>query len=684
MKRVIVGIAFAISTLSLNAQEYPKEEIDISQIADELYGIPDEELDYEDLYENLVQLLAHPIDLNKGTQEDFRMLNVLTESQIKALLHHRETQGNIISVYELQAIPGFDLPTVQKIAPFVTVKEFGSTIDASFLKRVKKESTTYFLTRYERTLQPKAGHKTETEGASRFKGTPEKIYARFRSSRPGDFSFGFTVEKDAGEAWRWSPSTKHYGMDYVSFHAQIQNKGRLKNFIIGDYQCQFGQGLMLGGVFGMGKGGETITSIRRSNIGLLPYTSAYEAGAMSGMAFTFQATKKISITTLFSNNKKDGSMSSTGQDDIISSFQYTGLHRNEKELEKRKAIGERNVAGIIQYKHGALDAGLMYHATLFDAPVERAATAYNQFAFSGDANYNLGLYINYSIQNVAFFSELARSAKGGQASTAGVLLNLSSRLELSVLYRKYDRNFYTFYTSGFGEGSTTQNEQGIYWGWKYTFSRRYGFSGYFDLFRFPWLRFRSYAPSDGYEWLLRFSYAPSRNVKIFLQAREEVKSRNIEEASSTLYKLAQGKKNNYWISLDYSPHAMFRLKSKAQFSTFAINAVTTRGLALIQDLQIDFGRMKVTMRYALFDTDDYDNRQYSYENDVWLAYSLPAYAGAGVRKMIVAEYKVSKRLSIAVRYAHIRYTNQSSIGNGLDRIEGDTRNDVKAQVVIRL
>ncbi|MFI5135500.1 MAG: hypothetical protein ACHQD9_06580, partial [Chitinophagales bacterium] len=37
-------------------------------------------------------------------------------------------------------------------------------------------------------------------------------------------------------------------------YLQVQNKGKIKNLIIGDFQNQFGQGLTLGGAFAMGKG----------------------------------------------------------------------------------------------------------------------------------------------------------------------------------------------------------------------------------------------------------------------------------------------------------------------------------------------------------------------------------------------------------------------------------------------
>jgi hypothetical protein len=52
----------------------------------------------------------------------------------------------------------------------------------------------------------------------------------------------------------------------------------------------------------------------------------------------------------------------------------------------------------------------------------------------------------------------------------------------------------------------------------------------------------------------------------------------------------------------------------------------------------------LTGRYAIFDTEDYDNRQYVYERDVWLTYSLPAYEGRGVRNYIVAEYSFHEEI----------------------------------------
>ena len=179
------------------------------------------------------------------------------------------------------------------------------------------------------------------------------------------------------------------------------------------------------------------------------------------------------------------------------------------------------------------------------------------------------------------------------------------------------------------------------------------------------------------------TYQPSKTVSLYLQAREELKARNLPSENSNLYATGDGTKRNYTINCDYGLPQKLKFKTHAQFSTFEIGAVTTKGMALIQDISFDLGKFSITGRYALFDTQDHDNRQYVYERDVWLAYSLPAYSGVGVRNYLLTEYSVNKHLTLWIRFAHIRYTDINEIGSGADTIEGNSKNDIRIQARIK-
>ncbi len=670
MRKAFCLILFAFS-ISAHAQDYPVRQVDPETLFDELFPQPDEDFNYEDLYETFLLRLSQPFDLNTVTSEELRSLHVLNEPQIEALILHR-SQSPFLSVYELQAIPGFDDVSLQRLMPFVRV--YTNQQQSKLLRRIWGNKNNYLLLRYERTLEQRAGYH-HVDSARRYQGSPDKLYTRFRNSKPGDFSFGFTAEKDAGEPFIWTK--QQYGFDFVSGHVQVQQKGIVKNFILGDFQAQFGQGLVMGGGLGFGKGGETITTLRRSTLGFLPYSSVVESGFFRGAALTLQPHPRWQIHLLGSQLLRDGSLQSDSTVATASSLLLSGLHRTPGEISKRHNLTERNAAAAIVYQTTRLHAGVVGHHTDFNVPLQRNSNLYNQFSFTGRQNQNLSAFVNYNVKNFALFAESAYTVSHGTAHVAGVLASLSPSFDLSLLARKYDRNFHPLYGNALSENTLPQNETGYYWGWKYTLTRKAGFSGYIDLFQFPWLKFRTYSPTQGKEWLLRWNYKPSKQTSFFVQWREENKPRN-SSAENTTYVVANGRKNNLVMNADYG-NSPIRFKSRVQYSSYR-QSTTSRGFALIQDVTWEWQPWTLTARYALFDTDDFDNRQYAYERDVWLAYSLPAYYGTGARTYVMVSRQLTPNIAFWLRWARTIYHHQETIGSGSEQIAGNSRNDLKFQL----
>jgi len=678
---LIWGVSI-IGVVSL-AQEYPRIPTNPAHLVDEIFAVQDLDLNYQDLYENYLQLISNPLDLNKVTDEQLRSLYILNQEQINSIITYRLNAGTFISVYELQTI--LDREAFLKIIPFVTVPDATQSFNKNIFKRITTEQNNYLLLRWGRTVEQQQGYSEKASVYNRYAGPPDNFYARFRTSRLGDFSLGFTMKKDAGETINWNPSKKYYGFDYLSFHIQAMNKGNVKNLIVGDYQAQFGQGITLGSVFGIGKNGEVVNTMRRTNLGFLPYTSTYEAGYFRGAALSYSLWRNFTLHTMVSSRGRDGSLqidtlSSTA--DFLSSFSYTGLHRSPTEVANRNALTESNLASIVQFNKKSFDAGMILHHTQFSKPLLRSPSLYNQFEFNGTDNTNAGAYLNYNLSNYSFFSEFSQTINQGRAVVAGILTSLTPSLEASLVYRKFDRNFYSFYGNAIAESSIPQNESGMYWGWKYSFNKKYSLACYLDLFSFPWLKYRSYAPSDGSEWLVRLNMRPTKTVSVFLQVREESKQRNLG-INNNLYLTGNGVKRNYWINCDYAANERLTFRSRVQYSSYSLAGKTTVGMVLIQDVTCAIGRVSITGRFALFDTDDYDNRQYAYEQDAWLSFTFPAYYGKGIRNYLLIQYRFTRRMDLWVRWSQTRYADRSTIGSGGETITGDTRNDVKLQARIR-
>lgn len=676
--------------LSLAAQELqaPKREIDLQQFIEQLFPVQDDDIPYEDLYEALFLFFTQPLDLNQATAEDLKSLFILTEPQIQSFYRHLARNGKLLSVYELQAIPGWDLATINRLLPFVTVKSTGLQEDnRSLLQRISESGKGMFLQRYERVLENRAGYMPRSDTVlPAYLGSADKLYTRFRLNRAHDFSFGFTLEKDAGEPIAWNPAQKQYGADFFSWHAMLYQQGRFRKIVVGDFQLQYGQSLVFGSGFSIGKGAETITTIRRSSTGLRPFTSVLESGFFRGAALTYRLSSRLDITAFYANNPRDALLqenidSTTVQTTSFGSLQQSGLHRTRRELMAKHSIREQSAGAVLHFssKNRRLQLGATSLFTHFNHYWKRNTQLYKQFEFSGHQNFTGSIFGEYNWQNLNFFVEAAQSRSGGKAIVAGSLLALSSSLDLSLLARRYDRNFHSFYGTAFAEGSRPVNEKGIYWGLKYKPVPQFFITAYYDRFYFPWLRYRVDAPSEGHEYLIRANYQPSRQLLLYGQFRQEVKDlNNLQKPPLRIPET--GRKRNYILHLDFAPSATISLRSRVQWSSYLFSGIRTNGYTLVQDVSWQGKRLRFSGRIALFDTDDYANRQYVYEKDVLWAFSIPAYYGKGIRNYLLAQYKINRHLTLWVRWARTTYVDRDVISSGNEKIDGPMINQVKTQI----
>ena len=102
-------------------QDPGEETADLQRNTDDILATHDDDANYEDLYENLVQILSSPYDLNTVSAEELRSLHILDDEHIHYLLAYREAHGNFVDVHELQVVPGLDLLLISKLTPFVRV-----------------------------------------------------------------------------------------------------------------------------------------------------------------------------------------------------------------------------------------------------------------------------------------------------------------------------------------------------------------------------------------------------------------------------------------------------------------------------------------------------------------------------------------------------------------------------------
>ncbi|MFM2249245.1 MAG: hypothetical protein RLZZ358_172, partial [Bacteroidota bacterium] len=390
MKQVFSLVLLLLFSLPIFGQDRTPIPLDIQQLMERLFPVQEEEVDYEALYELLTELYQNPLDINRVSGEELAGTYLLSPPQIQAFLDHRSQSGEFLSLYELQSLPHWDSATLDTILPFLTLETEKSS-PKSFLERLRSEENSYLLFRHRRTLELRRGYQNDStvNPNSRYLGDQNDLFLRFRIQHAKDFSLGFLLEKDAGEALVWDPKTSRYGFNFASFHHTRYNLGKWKTLSLGDFQASFGQGLVFGAGFSLGKGAETVPTVRRSTLGILPYTSSLESGFFRGIGITRQLGSWQS-TLLFSSIGKDGRLATQldavgNSSQELTSLSQTGLHRSQSELSTKNQIRETNLGTNIQYqaRSGKWSAGINALHTQLSIPWIRTPNRYNQFEFSG-------------------------------------------------------------------------------------------------------------------------------------------------------------------------------------------------------------------------------------------------------------------------------------------------------------
>lgn len=656
----------------------------------EAYG--DENPDFNTLFDALSNYYEHPANLNHTSKDELEELMMLTEMQIVNLLDHIEKNGKLISIYELQAIDGWDIETIRNILPFVYVADNFNTPHIS-IKQMLKEGTHEWSTRYVRILEPQAGYAPVSDSAltaspnSRYLGNPDRYYTRYRFRFGTNVSWGITAEKDPGE--QFFKGTQKQGFDFYSGHFMIRNYGKIKALAIGDYQVSFGQGLTFSTGLAFGKNANTLNLKRNSSL-VRPYTSAMENQFLRGGVISVDL-KKFEFTLLYSRLKSDGNQintsdtSQTAADDgiVISSLQNSGLHTTPAEIADKDIITVSNYGGHLMYKTRRFNLGTTAVYSDFGADLQKEINYYNQFDFHGRTNFVAGVDFSYVLRNANFFGEISRSQNGGMAAQLGMITSLDPKFSLAVLYRNYQRNYQSLYTNALAEASKATNEKGLYIGIEARFSAEWTLNAYFDTFESLWLRTGVSAPMRGYETLAQLNWRPNKKTDFYWRFRRRDKPYNTINDIDGIDYLVDRFQNNYRFQSTVKVSESLTLKNRVEVLTVnAGDEMHEKGFLIYQDVLFKplSSPVSFTARYALFNTDSYNSRIYAYENEVLYFYSIPAYYYAGSRIYGIVHYKFRKRFDIWVRIGQWLYNNKNVTGSGLSEIDTNHKTEVKVQL----
>ncbi|MBP7496160.1 MAG: helix-hairpin-helix domain-containing protein [Bacteroidales bacterium] len=638
----------------------------------------DKEDDFNDIFEQLEVYRHYPLDLNKASAAELKQLIYLNDLQIGNLIAYRNKYGNLFTVYELQAIDGFYLEVIFKILPYVCVKVTSDIPDFT-LKDIANKGKSRISLKYQQIEKEQEGYKLGD--SSGFVGSPQKYYFQYRFNYYDNLSFGITAEKDAGE--EFFKGSQKQGFDFYSAHLFVKNTGRIKSLAIGDYQLGFGQGLTLWTGTSLFEKSLNPVNIGKAGDCIRPYTSTDENNFLRGMATTIKV-RPLEVSTFYSQKKRDANLN---QDKLtVSSLQESGLHSTRSEIDDKQSLDETNYGVHLKYKQKRFELGATSYRLYYDKALQRDFQPYNQYKFYGNKHSGSGIDYSYSFNNLNISGEVARSGNNKYAYLNRIILSPAYKFTFSFLYRNYDKNYYSVLSNAFSENTEDNNEKGFYTGLLYRINDFFLISGYADIYSFPWLRYGIDAPSKGANFAFKINYQLTDRLMVYFMFRNKKAQQNFRKTENNYNVIEAYSKYNYRVHFEYKPIEWLKFKTRAELVTNSYEFNTNKaGFILYQDFNLKTlnNRYNFMLRYALFDTDTYDERIYVYENDLPHSYSIIPYYFRGSRFYIVHLYKIAN-IELWIKYSQSCFPYLSSIGTGLYNINSNTKPEIKVELRLNL
>jgi len=685
MRAVLMLLFFLPGMLYCNAQAVPPVTTTTEQqLENNTENTGDNETEDDGYLQLMERFAGHPVNLNEAGEAELNSLQMLTPLQVQHFFQYRARFGKLADIYELQAIPGWDPATLQKIRPYISVSDRKETLQTLRKRFVNGEYRV--LLRVSQVLEKAAGYRPDSASVvNYYRGSPQRILLRFGYTFRNSLQYGIIAEKDPGEQFFRGGQKK--GFDFYSAHFFARNIGRVRALALGDFTVSMGQGLIQWQGLAFKKGPD-LAAIKRQSPVLRPYHSAGEINFHRGAGITlalknWEATLFASYKKTDANGVKD---STSAEGSYVSSLQTSGYHRTAYELDDKGIQHQLVFGGNISWRYKALHIGINGIGYRFKLPLEKASEPYNLYALNGRSFSAFSADFGYTWKNMHCFGEFAVTSHLHKALVAGIFLSVSAFADLGLLYRNISKSYQFLNAAAFTENAQPGNEQGLYAGMQLRPLNNWRIDAYADLFRFPWLKYRLDAPSVGSEFFVQANYIPNKQFEFYTRYRAGAKALNQNPDQLTLSPQPLQNLQDWRTQAGFKLNAAFTVRNRVELLWFDKRGNTPEnGFLALFDLlyKPPLKPFSGTVRLQYFETEGYNSRLYAYENDVLYSFSIPFFYDKGLRYYINFNYDINKKLTFWARWAQTFFFGKTLIGSGLDEIKGNKKTEARLQVMYK-
>lgn len=670
-------VLLVVSESGISQIREEKKEQQIEQAIEAVAESEETDIDNSVMLEDMARFSENPVNINMATAAELERLSMLDFRQVQNIINYRKQYGYFVSVFELGAVEGFTPETIALLSPFLTFD-----IPSDSTGNSRKKIFHRMLTRVKTTFPEANGYRSvdENKGAV-YPGKPLSLYNRYMLDIPDKLEVGLIADNDPGEEF-FSGSNPR-GFDFYSGFIALKSNGLVRQVTVGDFLLRIGQGLNFGAGTGLGKSGN-VMGIMKSGQGIRPSTSADENRFFRGVTATL-GTGALKMMFFYSNKKRDADTVSepgTGTR-YFTSLQTSGYHRTVTETANEKTLGEQVAGGYAEMRFSRFRIGTLFVQQQFALPMLVGSSPYKAKNFSGDVNFNLGLDYQWALPRLQLFGEAGLSKSMKPAVIQGLVWHAHPQLSLAVYYRYFDAGFHTFYGSSLAESSGNRNESGLYTGLLLYPLAKIKISAYVDIYKFPWLTYTSMSPGFGSDFMTQCDISLSRKFSLYLKAKYETKPHKV--GSSTGVSADQEEINSkVRLHTEYNLNRKLTLRTRFEYAGYSFSEVQENGFLVFQDLiYTPSSWLKCWVRYGWFNTDGFNSRIYTFENDLLYTFSIPEFHGRGHRVYLNLKLSPSSRSTVYLKAGGTIHEGASSWGTGSDMTAGNHRLELRGLLYLR-
>lgn len=639
---------------------FPLQEYMLLKIEAVMEDAPEHHVETSD---ELQYYIDHPLNLNAAESDQLRRLHILDEWQIEALLHYRNSYGNIVRLEELsENVRGFSAHTLALLRPFVCLgeKESGKMPG---LKQIAQTGKHLAMIRYGRVPIP-----TKAYTEHKYAGSPDRYLLQYTFNFQNKIRWGFAAKKDAGEAFNRHGFDSYAG--YIAFR-----KGAIKNFVAGTYRIDWGFGLNVH-TAGSFYGELSPDMLTGNGQGIRPYASGAEYGYLQGIATEIKLPRSWQTGLFYSTCKHDANLLSLPQDadedtDIfhyIRSYPETGHHRTLSEITGKQAVRQQIYGLNLEKAFSSARIGIILSGYtiggLYTPELRRTTFAPPVFSMVKPSHgADFSFYYRWLVRQFHVYGEAALSHTAAPSFLQGLQWKPSELFAISARYGYYAAGYYAAYAAVLNRRPPDRLHPGTEkheFSWQGKLLLPAGFS----------------LEASGKESLER------QNKGFFLITSRYSLNLLFFKRPFNGYLRFQGghaksrKGYSLRFNLAYRLPAGFSGESRLEMRNF------TKGILLLQDLAYTTtsGGFQCRLRMALFHTLGYENRIYAYEHDVRYTASSPALYGKGVRFCVLLKGALPKGFTLEFKYAHTLLDGVQTNGSGDNLMQGFLKPEIKAQL----